>query len=306
MTAVRRMWAQRLVAPARDLAGALDDVLALPAPNLTAAGLAVRARTTGLTPGDLRAALAGGEVVRTWAMRGAVHLLRRRDVRWVVALLGPVNAARSARGPAEAGLDDARCATVSAAVREVLTEPLTRDGLLDRLAEVGVRLDERQAAPALTRAAHDGVLCLGESTYHPVPQEGPEHDVTELVRRYLRAHGPATADDFATWSGLDDERARDAFRRERADGVEPVEAGTVRLLGHSDGFLAGYRDLGLLLDPADEPLLRPGGRALPHVVVDGRVRGTWRRRAGRVVVEQFGHIPAPELDAEVASVAEWV
>ncbi|GAA0220737.1 hypothetical protein GCM10010492_18570 [Saccharothrix mutabilis subsp. mutabilis] len=297
VTAVRRMRAQRLITPARDLASLLDDVLAVPAPDLTGAGMAVRARTTGITPGDLRAALAGGEVVRTWAMRGAVHLLRRHDVRWVVALLGPVNAARS---PGEAG------AAVSAAVREVLTEPLTRAGLLDRLAEVGVPLDEREAAQALTRAAHDGALCLGESTYHPVPRDGPEHDVTELARRFLRAHGPATAEDFATWSGLPDDQARAAFPKTQPDDPPPAEEGVVRLLGHSDGFLAGYRDPGPLLDPADEPLLRADGRTLPHVVVDGRVRGTWRRRAGRVVVEQFGHIPASELDAEVASVVGWV
>lgn len=300
VTAVRRMRAQRLVTPARDLAGLLDDVLAVPAPDLTAAGMAVRARTTGITPGDLRAALASGEVVRTWAMRGVVHLLLRRDVRWIVALLGPVNVARSERGVEETGPD------VSAAVREVLTEPLTRTELLGRLAEVGVPLDERESAQALTRAAHDGVLCLGESTYHPVPHDGPEHDVTELARRYLRAYGPATAEDFAAWSGLPDDQAREAFPKAQADDPPPAEEGVVRLLGHSDGFLAGYRDLGPLLDPADEPLLRAEGRTLPHVVVDGRVRGTWRRRAGRVVVEQFGHIPAAELDAEVASVAGWV
>jgi Winged helix DNA-binding domain len=302
MSALARMRAQRLVTPARDLTSLLDDVLALPARDLTAARLAVRARTSGITPGDLRTALADGEVVRTWAMRGAVHLMRRRDVRWVVALLGPANAARSARLRAEVGLDDATCERVAEAVREVLVEPLSKTELLARLAKVGVPLDERVAAQALAYAAHRGALCVGESTYHPVPQDGPEHDVAELVRRYAKAYGPASAEDFAAWSGLPD---RVPFRAGPPDDQE-AEEGVVRLLGHSDGFLAGYRDLRALLDPADEPLVRADGRTLPHVVVDGRVRGTWRRQAGRVVVDQFGHIPAPELDAEVESVAAWV
>ncbi|MEU4746585.1 crosslink repair DNA glycosylase YcaQ family protein, partial [Actinosynnema sp. NPDC023658] len=68
-----RMRAQRLTTPARSLPELLRDVLAVQAQDVAAAGLAVRARTTGVTHADLRAALESGEVVRTCAMRGAVH-----------------------------------------------------------------------------------------------------------------------------------------------------------------------------------------------------------------------------------------
>ncbi|GAB2959187.1 winged helix DNA-binding domain-containing protein [Saccharothrix stipae] len=310
-----RMRAQRLTTPARSLAELLHDVLAVQAQDITAAGLAVRARTTDVSPADLRAALDAGDVVRTCAMRGAVHLLRREDVGWLVALLGPVNVARSRRRRLELGLTDEVCARALAALREVLTEPLPRSEVVTRLADVGVALDPATAAPSylLAYAANEGVVVAGESTYRLLPRTDHEpRGAAELVRRYLRAYGPATVEDFTAWSGLPEVEVRAAFPFdelvEGEHGWQPPATdaadldGTVRLLGPFDTFLLGYADRTLLLDSPHAPLVRPAG---PHVVVDGQVRGTWRRRDGRVVVEQFGHIPVAELDVEVESVLAW-
>ncbi|WP_380722867.1 winged helix DNA-binding domain-containing protein [Saccharothrix hoggarensis] len=313
------MRAQRLTTPARSLPELLHDVLAVQAQDVTAAGLAVRARTTGITSADLRAALDRGDVVRTCAMRGAVHLLRREDVDWVVALLGPANIARTRCRRLELGLTDDVCARAVDALREVLTEPLAKPQLVTRLADVGVALDPDSPAPAylLAYAANRGVVCAGESTYRLLPRrDGELPGVAELARRYLRAYGPATVDDFTSWSGLPEDDVRAGFpfdelvegphgwRLPLADAADLD--GTVRLLGPFDTFLLGYRDRELLLDPAHAPLVQAaGGAPMPHVVVDGEVRGAWRRREGRIVVEQFGHIPVSELDFEVESVLAW-
>lgn len=314
------MRAQRLTTPARSLPELLRDVLAVQAQDITAAGLAVRARTTGVTPADLVTALDSGDVVRTCAMRGAVHLLRHEDVGWLVALLGPVNVARSRRHRLELGLTDELSAQALAALREVLTEPLTRPQVVARLAEVGVVLDPSTAAAAylLAYAANKGVVCVGRSTYRLLPHtDDTRHGIPELVRRYLRAYGPATVEDFTAWSGLPAVDAHAAFPfDELVEGkhgwqLPATDAadldGTVRLLGPFDTFLLGYQDRDLLLDPQHAPLVRGGvgGAPIPHVVVDGQVRGTWRRRDGRIVVEQFGHIPVSELDVEVESVLAW-
>ncbi|GAA1284665.1 winged helix DNA-binding domain-containing protein [Saccharothrix xinjiangensis] len=303
-----RMRAQRLTEPARSLVELLRDVLAVQAQDPVAAGLAVRARTTGLSPADLRAALERGEVVRTCAMRGAVHLVRREDAGPLVALLGPVNIARGRCRRLELGLTDEVCERALAALREVLTEPLTRGAVVARLTEVGLPLDPAGPAPAhlLAYAANRGVLCAGEATYRLLPRtDDAPYDVPDLVRRYLRAYGPATAEDFTAWSGLPADRVRAEDFPDRVPDVPGLD-GVVRLLGPFDTFLLGYRDRDLLLDPAHAPLLRTaGGVPGPHVVVDGRVHGTWRRRDGRVVVEQFGHIPVSQLDLEVESVLAW-
>ncbi|GAA0727912.1 hypothetical protein GCM10010199_40770 [Dactylosporangium roseum] len=54
------------------------------AQSMPAARLAVRARTAGLTAADVDAALAAGELARTWLMHNTLHLLVAADPVWVV------------------------------------------------------------------------------------------------------------------------------------------------------------------------------------------------------------------------------
>ena len=67
------------------------------------ARLAVRARAAGLTAADTDRACDTGEVIRTWAMRGTLHMVARRDVRWMNSLFGPVFAAKGQRRRAQLG-----------------------------------------------------------------------------------------------------------------------------------------------------------------------------------------------------------
>lgn len=268
-----RMRSQGLVEPTT-----LFDVVALQAQDVAAAGLAADNRGVPL------------DGVRTWAMRGTLHLLDARDVGWVVALLGPVFIAAGKRRREQLGLDDDLCARALPALREVLTEPLERAEIVRALAESGIVLDPRSQAPAhlLGFAAHSGVLCRGmDDTYRLLDVELEDRGVDELWRRYLRAYAPAAVEDFATWSGLPLRRIRQeisfdglvdtGFGWLPAD-VEPAgPTGTVRLLGHFDTYLLGYRDRSLALPPQFAPLVQTGGGFLtPHVVVDGRVVATWR------------------------------
>ena len=220
-----RMRAQCLVAPAVDL----RDVVALQAQDVRA--VEVAARNRGLVV----------EGVRTWGMRGTLHLFHPADVGWVVGLLGPHFVAVGARRRAQLGLDDELCARA-----------------------------------------------LGD-----------------LFRRYLEAYGPATVEDFAAWSGLRlrDVRSISVEGLWEADfgfvveGTEPVEpSGVVKLLGHFDTYLLGYRDRSLALPPADAPKIQTGGGFLtPHVVLDGHVVGTWKRDGGELVITAF----SPERGGEV-------
>ncbi|WP_433269568.1 DNA glycosylase AlkZ-like family protein [Actinosynnema sp. CS-041913] len=291
----QRMRAQRLSSRAGGVVELLDSVFALQAQDVPALRLAARAR--GVASLD-------GPVVRTWAMRGTLHLLRRDDL-WVIGLLGPVFVSAGRRRRAQLGLTDELCARALPALREVLTEPLERAALVARLAEVGIVVDPKSQAPAhlLAFAAHSGVLCRGlDDTYRllgDVPEPGA---VERLWLRYRRAYGPATVDDFVAWSGLPKRMARDL--PEVSD--EPAEPdGTVRMLGHFDTYLLGYRDRSLVLDPEFAPLIQTGGGFLtPHVVVDGRVVATWRRAGDGFEVRPFGD--RPDLRAEAAELGRFL
>jgi hypothetical protein len=78
----------------------------------------------------------------------------------------------------------------------------------------------------------------------------------------------------------------------------------VKLLGHLDPYLLGYKDRSFALDPAHAKKVNRGGGFLrPIVLVDGRVAGVWSRiwRKERMVItiDAWDPVPRKELDAEI-------
>jgi Winged helix DNA-binding domain len=296
---------------AGSVAAAASHMAGLQAQAAPPARLTVRARTSGLTAADVDRACISRGVTRTWAMRGTLHMVATRDVRWMTGLLGPVFAKKGARRREQLGLDDAFCERALTALARILagSVPLTRAELLPRLAAEGIRIDPKTQQPPhlLGYAANRGLICRGpdamgdEPTYvlldewaPGAPSLGRDEALAELARRYLGGYGPAAPADFAAWSGLpaaDAKRAWDLI----AGGLTPVTAGGLHLsalaggipaapggtppllLGHFDPFLLGYRDRDLVLDPRYAKRIQAGGGFIqPAVIVDGRVAGTWR------------------------------
>jgi Winged helix DNA-binding domain len=328
-----RMGAQRLTGRRpRAVAEVVRAVGGLQAQDTPASRLAVRPRSTALDEAAVRAACnQDRSVVRTWAMRGTLHLVAAEDAGWLVGLLGPVFAAADRRRRLQLGLDDELCERALAALPAVLAAgPLSRADLVRGLAAEGVRIDPGGQAPAhlVGYAAMRGLVCRGpdldgdqasyvllEDWVGPGRAMGPDDALAELARRYLGGHGPAGPEDLAAWSGLPVGRARRAFelvagelRELEVDGRRlwapadapaarsPTGDPVVRLLGRFDDYLLGWRGRDLVLDARFARRVQAGGWVHPVVVVDGRVAGTWRgRRAGgrlEVAVEPFaGRLP---------------
>jgi hypothetical protein len=301
---------------------AVRGVVALQGQDVRATRLAVRARTDGLTHADVDDAVSRGDVVRTWAMRGTLHMVAAEDLRWLIRTVGPYFRDRQAPRRRQLGLDDAACARGVAELASILTEPLTRAEIVER-----VSLDlPGQAAPYfLSFAALGGVICRGsergaEPTYVLVDDwvRGDRDD--HLARRYLLGHGPATPGDLAAWSGLPLTVARAAFDEIR-DLLEPVgdqfalagvprrEATGLRLLGHFDAFLLGYRERAISPDHA-KAIQSGGGFVMPAVSASGRVLGTWRLSTkDQVDVTAFTTIATQlrrELVGEVADLGRFL
>ena len=59
----------------------------------------------GTTAADVEAAIAERSIVRTWPMRGTLHLLAPADVRWMLALLTPRITSRATKRHEQLGLD---------------------------------------------------------------------------------------------------------------------------------------------------------------------------------------------------------
>ena len=326
------MRSQRLSGPRpKTVAGVLRDVFALQAQDTRASRLAVRARSEGLdAQAVIRACNQDRTVVRTWAMRGTLHMLPAEDVGWLVGLLGPGLAAGDRPRRLQLGLDDTLLERAVRAIRSTLAEqgPLTRAELMLALAQKGVAVDSRTNAAAhlCFSAAVRGLICRGPDRADDEPNyvllddwvtrrmRSPKDPLGELASRYLGAYGPADVRDLATWAGIPMADARQGFERIRArlvevevsgkpawmlagtDGVARVSGRCVRLLGAFDAYLLGYARRDLALSSHFARRIQAGGGWIhPALVVDGRVLGTWRqqRTAGgwAVTVEPFEAIP---------------
>jgi Winged helix DNA-binding domain len=298
----------------------LRQVVGLQAQVLSAAALGLRVRSVGLRADDVNRALNVERAnVRTWLMRGTLHLVAADDLRWLIRLLGPVFARASATRHAQLGLDDDLKTRGVAALRRILADagPLTRYELVDHLRGQGIALDPKTQAPIhlIALAAMQAVLCVGpdrndgESTYVLLddwvpPARAPTREaaLAELARRYFAAYGPATVDDLSAWSGIAMAEARLAVvgakpsladvtiqgqpgfvLKDRLRQVTAPATPQVRLLPAFDAYLLGYRQRDLAVTPALQRRLQRGGGWLhPAVVVNGRALAAWslRKAAG--------------------------
>ena len=305
--------------PPNDLTAAVQAVCGVQAQLSAAMMLALRARVHGLTPADVDAAIEQKRLVRTWLMRGTLHLLPAEDVRWMLAFLSPVFIPKGKGRRMQLGLTEDVSAKGLSAIRALLSWSalLTRGEIVERLAERGVVLDRRTQAPIhlIGLAALEGIVCLGpdapngESTYVLMdewlePSDVPSRDeaLSLLLWRYLIGYAPASPQDFAAWSGLtlkDANRAWELLGDEliNVQQVEdqaltmlagetppsiPASQPIVRLLPAFDTYILGYSDRDYVVAPEHQALVYHGGQTVPVVLVDGAAAGVWRyKRQGK-------------------------
>ncbi len=209
---------------------------------MSAAELAMCARVEGFAPRDVQAALwQDHSLVKTWAMRGTIHLLAASELPLYVAARDWQHTASWSNYFAEFGLSPAQQEAFLLAVPHVLEQgPLTRLQLAEAVAKHTGAASLRDLIVSshwgtpLKPSAYRGELCFGPGqgqsvtfmnprtwmeTWQPIE---PQLALQALARRYLQAYGPATADDFAFWWGCTRTLAKKLFHA-LAEEVEEVE-----------------------------------------------------------------------------------
>jgi hypothetical protein len=306
----RRLHAQGISAPAAaSPADAVRHLGAMQAQDYHAALWAVGLRTQGATRAQVEDAIQRGEIVRTWPMRGTLHLLAREDVRWMVALLAPrVQAANAARIARDLGLDATTLARGRHVVEHALAAgtPVARSALYACMDAAGFASAHQRGLHLLNWLAHEGAICQGprhgkQPTFVLmdawVPPGAPlarDEALHRLALRYLQGHGPATTADLAWWSGLTQkdalralELAGSALEKETHDGITwwwradaplPARSRAIHLLPAFDEYLIGYRDRTPVLDAAHtRRVIGINGLVAATAIVQGRVAATWKR-----------------------------
>ena len=317
--------------------GAVDVVrtlLAVQAQDLRAAKLALRARGELFNAADVDAELSDRRtLVRGWLGRGTLHIVAREDYWWLLALTARARYTMNLRRLREEGVsqDDAERALKIIESALAGEGPLSRAALAARIAKEGIRTEGQATAHLVLFATLRAVSMLGPVRHgnqlfvlardwlgEPEP---PDRDaaLAELARRYLTAHGPASAQDLAAWIGLP---LRDARAGLEAIASEVVEVGDdlfdltandpipervpPRLLGAFDPYLLGWKDREFSVPPEHARAVHPGGGIIrPVATVDGLVVGTWSRRDGLDVLEPVDDATADALAAEAADIVRF-
>jgi DNA glycosylase AlkZ-like len=268
-------------------------------------------RVPGLTDEAIDEALAAGAMVRTHVLRPTWHLVARDDIRWLLALTGPIVQRGSQRRLRELRLDPKVLARSERVISSALKGgSMTREEVGAVLKGARIDPDGQRLPYLLMHCELEAVICSAglrgaQHTYglldERVPSERKRFDrdaaLIELTRRYLTSHGPAAVQDLGWWASLratDIRHALDALddevRSETVDSVElwmdagePSRAPAVRgvhLLPPYDELVVGYRNSRYFGDPrAKQTLAAWKDRTLPNgvVIFDGRVIGLWRR-----------------------------
>jgi Winged helix DNA-binding domain len=321
---VRRQHLDRR-APAGRLVDVVQDVCGVHAQVQSAAELQVWARLEGVMPEDVRAALwERRTLVRTWAMRGTLHVLASADLPLYVAALRTHDRWWKGAWLRMIGYSADELRSILDAIHRSLgARPVTREQLAQKVgALAGARAAERMGSgwgEMLKPAAFAGSLASGPPRGQNVTfvrpdrwlgswtEPDPETAWREIVRRYLHVYGPATREDFARWWGMQPAPAG-RILRESADQVEEVRVegqaawalvddvsamrkasgpSPVRLLPAFDVYVAGTRPKASLVDRRFESrVFRQAGWISPVLLVDGRVAGVWshERAGGRIEV----------------------
>jgi hypothetical protein len=344
-----RLEAQGLVsrqpASAESVLQAVRMRVGIQAQEPLAARLALRARCEGLMPATVDAALLENRsLIRTWCLRGTLHLVAAQDLSWLLALLAPGIIRGGARRRDQLGLDGATGHRAVRALEGMLRRegPLTRAQIAARLAEQGIPTAGQATIHAISLAALEGAVCYGptrdgEATFvaladwiDPGPVLPPEEAATELARRYLAGYGPATPEDLAAWAGLKIAQARAAWQDLAGQMLEVSVRGApawllqdhatplhvpapqesvVRLVPGYDPYLLGYRGRDLAVEPEHARQIHPGGGVLhPAILVDGQAEGTWkavrRRQRVEIAIQPFAGLGP--VDAQLKAEAQDV
>jgi hypothetical protein len=151
----------------------------------------------------------------------------------------------------------------------------------------------------------------------------PADACRELGRRYLHIFGPSTADGFARWAGISRRSAATAFASlegsllpvrsplgdewlladdEPAIRAAETTAAPARLLPSGDAyFLLDGAERQLLVPRADQRQRLWTSRVWPGaLLVDGEIRGTWRRAQHTVRLDAWARLSRGTRDAIVA------
>jgi hypothetical protein len=292
------------------------DICGIHAQMLSAAELQLAARVEGLTPRRIQDALwKRHSLIKTWAMRGTLHLFSAEDFPLYAAAFRIRDHWRRPSWLKAFGVSDAEMVAIIDGIGDVLGDGVarTREELAGEVASrVGAHAREKLLADSwgalLKPAASGGVLAFGPNRGRNVTFVRPDRWIEgwqdlepgpsagEILKRFVHMHGPTRPENFAHWWGLARASAKRVWRSIEEDLAEvEVEGETawvlaadatsiaaterdhsIRLVPNFDAYLLAYHPRSSLVrEGVRELIFRQQGWISPVVLVGGEASGIW-------------------------------
>ena len=326
-----RLKSHRLSALAPTIGEAASHMLATQGQEFWGGRWALASRTRGApSVRDVDAAFDRGEIVRSWTMRGTIHVIPARDLAWVLSITGERQAEGAAAVRRAESIDEAELARAERLARAALSggNRLTRKELFDVLEAGGVSTARQRGYHLLVALSLRTIVCQGpvvtriggptREQYVVLTEEwvtdaaSPADPAAEYFARFIASHGPANVRDFAWWSGLPLGISRAAAER-AADRLEIVEdegeplyvaagpaprrtpgAPDVLALPPYEEYYLSYADRTVPCAPEFLAAIGPSlnGIIRPIIVARGEAIGVWTHS---VAVGRHADDPIPEL-----------
>jgi Winged helix DNA-binding domain len=297
--------------PRLPVARAVERVAGLQAQDPQAPYVGLWTRVDGLRRQDVTRALHRRRVVKATLMRATLHLVSARDYALFLSALLPSLREYWRRYVRNRGSvpDVERLARRALAFAD---RPRSAAEMRSLLGGDDEWWRVRMHAPFIHAPTGEGwafgrrPAFVSAESWLARPLESAAEGAVHLLRRYLRAFGPATLQDAVIWSGLTLNALRPAaealstrlrrFRDERgrllldlrgAPLPDPDTRVPPRLLPAFDNALLSHVDRTRILSDDYRRAVIRGGLVDPVVLVDGFVCGRWRLEGGNVRFEAF-------------------
>lgn len=177
---------------------------------------AIATRLPFITEKEVEDALNNGDILRTHLLRPAWHIVSRDNIRWMLQLSAPQIEKLVAGYNRNLGLDLDLRNKANTIIEQALHQHqnLTRDELMQALAQHNIIASDIRAAHIMFHAELTGLVCSGVRkgkaiTYALLDSRAPltppihrEEALNKLAKLYFQSHSPATMKNFSWWSGL--------------------------------------------------------------------------------------------------------
>lgn len=271
---------------------------------------------TGKTEADLEDSINKGQIIRTHIMRPTWHFVAPEDIYWMQELTAPNIKGLIKSAASKMGMEDNALNAYNEKIQKLLSgnNQLTREEIILELGIKNKTANDLSPVIIMMNAELDGIVCNGimrdkkftyallEERVKPNRKISRDEALAKLAGRYFKSHGPATVKDFSWWSGLSLTNSRLALESIKLDldsveidnntywfynhTVSNGENTNIHLLPSFDEFLISYKDRTASIALEHQPLaFTKNGIFNPIILIDGEVKGIWKRSIKKETVK---------------------